>query len=154
MKVHSRSMKVHSRFMKIHSRSMKIHSTAWACHVRRPAGASAVFDDHPRIAREKKTVEYMIRLYCSSHHPRGDGPCDQCAALLDYARSRLDGCPFGEHKPACSRCTTHCYGPDMRERIRTVMRYSGPRMLLRHPLLAIFHILDSLRKPPGSHERT
>jgi hypothetical protein len=37
----------------------------------------------------------------------------------------------------------------MRERIRTVMRYAGPRMALRHPLLALAHLLDSLRKPPS-----
>jgi hypothetical protein len=35
----------------------------------------------------------------------------------------------------------------MRERIREVMRYSGPRMLLSHPLMAIRHLIDGLRKP-------
>lgn len=36
----------------------------------------------------------------------------------------------------------------MRQRVRAVMRYSGPRMLLRHPLLALFHQLDALRRVP------
>ena len=35
----------------------------------------------------------------------------------------------------------------MRARIREVMRYAGPRMLLSHPLMALRHLLDGLRKP-------
>ena len=27
------------------------------------------------------------------------------------------------------------------------MRYAGPRMLLTHPILAILHLVDGLRKP-------
>jgi hypothetical protein len=26
------------------------------------------------------------------------------------------------------------------------MRYAGPRMLLRHPVLALLHLLDTLKK--------
>ena len=36
----------------------------------------------------------------------------------------------------------------MRERVREVMRYSGPRMLWRHPVLAAAHLMDG-RKTPG-----
>ena len=36
----------------------------------------------------------------------------------------------------------------MRERVRAVMRYSGPRMLTRHPVLAVAHLADG-RKTPG-----
>ena len=35
----------------------------------------------------------------------------------------------------------HCYKPEMRERIRQVMRYSGPRMITKHPVAAIRHLL-------------
>jgi hypothetical protein len=34
------------------------------------------------------------------------------------------------------------------------MRYAGPRMLLRHPLLAILHQLDGLRKAVHPRELT
>jgi hypothetical protein len=34
----------------------------------------------------------------------------------------------------------------MRDRVKTVMRYSGPWMLGRHPVLALLHKLDGLRK--------
>ncbi len=33
----------------------------------------------------------------------------------------------------------------MRERVRVVMRYAGPRMLFRHPILAVRHLLDERR---------
>ena len=40
----------------------------------------------------------------------------------------------------------------MKERIRTVMRWSGPRMMLYHPIAAVRHILRELKsdstKPP------
>jgi hypothetical protein len=41
----------------------------------------------------------------------------------------------------------------MREKVRGVMRYSGPRMTFRHPVLALFHFIDGLRrKPHGSRQ--
>ena len=71
--------------------------------------------------------------------------CPQCQALLDYAHKRLEHCKFGEDKPSCTRCPVHCYKPAMREQIRQVMRYSGPRMLLHNPIMAIRHLWDFLR---------
>lgn len=88
-----------------------------------------------RIAIEKKTVQAMIRIYCRDH--KHVQPCASCQALEEYALKRLDRCPFGEEKPACKDCTVHCYKPAMREDIRKVMRYAGPRMLWHHPWLSI-----------------
>ena len=70
--------------------------------------------------------------------------CPQCQALLDYAHQRLERCRFGEDKPSCTLCPVHCYKPAMRQQIRQVMRYSGPRMLLHNPVLAIRHLWDFL----------
>ena len=89
----------------------------------------------------------MIRLYCRDHHVTRDDPCGECEALMAYADQRLDRCPFGEDKPTCARCTVHCYRKDMREQVRTVMRYAGPRMMRRHPYLAVMHLLDRRRTP-------
>jgi hypothetical protein len=36
----------------------------------------------------------------------------------------------------------------MRERIRDVMSYAGPRMVYRHPIMTIGHMLDGLRQEP------
>jgi hypothetical protein len=100
-----------------------------------------------QLADEKETILVMVRIYCSGHHRRsGKGLCDDCRQLLDYAFVRLDKCKFGTEKPVCSKCTVHCYKSEMRENIRKVMRYSGPRMAIRHPVMAIGHLIRSLRK--------
>ena len=83
-----------------------------------------------RIAHEKKTVELMIRLYCRKKE-KNTILCADCEELLRYAHARLDHCPFGEKKSACKECTVHCYKPVMRERMRQVMRFSGPRRMHR-----------------------
>lgn len=95
-----------------------------------------------RIESEKHTVHLMIALYCKHHHG-GKKLCEDCKELAEYCAARLDHCKFGEDKPTCKKCTVHCYKPDMRERIRTVMRYAGPRMILHHPIEAIRHMLRS-----------
>ena len=74
--------------------------------------------------------------------------CESCETLAAYAQARLFRCVYQEAKPTCANCPIHCYRPDMREQVRAVMRYAGPRMLLRHPYLAIMHLLDGLRKAP------
>ena len=102
-----------------------------------------------RIERERRTIAAMIAIYCRDHHPAAaERPCADCRELLSYAMARLDRCVFGGRKPACAKCPIHCYKPDMRQRVRTVMRYAGPRMLLRHPIMALWHQIDSLRRPP------
>jgi Nitrous oxide-stimulated promoter len=106
-----------------------------------------------RVARERKTVAAMIRVYCRGHHTSRSGLCGDCARLHEYAMGRLDHCPLGTDKPTCVNCPVHCYKPELRERIREVMRYAGPRMLWRHPLLAILHLLDGRRPSPSRPPR-
>lgn len=92
-----------------------------------------------RVAREKRTIEAMIAIYCRAHHGAAPPLCAECRGLLDYAFCRLDRCPYGAEKPACADCPIHCYKPAMKDRVKAVMRYAGPRMLYRHPLLALRH---------------
>lgn len=92
-----------------------------------------------KIENQKKIVETMIRLYCRKAE-KNETLCDDCKALLDYAHFRLDHCRYGENKTSCKHCKTHCYRPEMREKIRKVMRFSGPRMIIYHPLAAIKHM--------------
>jgi len=98
--------------------------------------------DMSRFDREQQTLKAMIALYCRGLHQLEVALCDECEALQEYALARLDRCAFGVDKPKCSACPTHCYKPAMREAIRAVMRYAGPRMLVRHPVLALGHTLD------------
>jgi len=95
-----------------------------------------------RIEYEKKTVEKMIYLYCRLHKHTNHPLCDDCKQLLEYAHKRLDRCKFGNDKSTCRKCPVHCYKPDTREKMRAVMRFSGPRMILHHPIMAIKHLWD------------
>ena len=102
-----------------------------------------------RLAREHNTVQKMVAIYCRSHHiSQANSLCTDCQSLLDYADQRIQHCPYGLYKPSCAKCPIHCYRTEMREQIRQVMRFAGPRMILHHPWLALLHLLDSLRKPP------
>ena len=103
-----------------------------------------------RRARELKTIEAMVRMYCRGHgHGSGMPLCAECAALFEYATRRLERCVFGDAKPTCANCTVHCYSADMRERTRIVMKWAGPRMLLHHPILGILHKIDGRRPAPA-----
>ena len=102
-------------------------------------------DVEKKRQKEQRMVEEMIRLYCRKNHPAyiSGKLCSECQELLDYARARSARCPFMKEKTFCVNCKVHCYKSAMRERIRTVMRFSGPRMLLYHPILAIWHLVSS-----------
>jgi hypothetical protein len=98
-----------------------------------------------RIRREKKTIGAMIGMYCRARHGRSVEDCEACRSLLSYAELKIDRCVFHDSKPACSECTVHCYSREAREEIRAVMRFSGPRMMLVHPVLGSLHVADRLR---------
>ena len=116
--------------------------------------------ENARLERERKTVAAMISLYCRRHHAPPGEFCDECRELEAYTRLRLEKCPYGDTKPTCVNCPIHCYQPHRREEIRRVMAFSGPRMLLKHPILAVRHMLDGnrkappLRKPPAKNRET
>ena len=71
----------------------------------------------------------------------GEAVCPECAQLDEYAALRTRRCRKMHVKTSCDACENHCYKPEMRERIRQVMRYSGPRMITKHPVAAIRHLL-------------
>ena len=101
-----------------------------------------------RRKRGRKTIDAMIALYCRDQHVYRGRLCAECAALAVYAQQRLEKCPFEDDKPTCAKCPIHCYKPACREQIQAVMRYAGPRMLLRRPILAIRHMFDERRAAP------
>ena len=104
--------------------------------------------------REQKVVGEMIAIYCHGvHHTPTGRLCPQCQALKDYAMERSEKCPFMEHKTFCSNCNVHCYRKDMATQIRQVMRYSGPRMLLHHPILALRHVWESTKEKRNQNRR-
>ncbi|GLP97586.1 nitrous oxide-stimulated promoter family protein [Paraferrimonas sedimenticola] len=99
------------------------------------------------LAYEFRTITAMVRIYCQHHH-QGTHPCEECRDFLQFAHKKLVRCPYGQDKPTCAKCPIHCYKPEMRERAKTIMRYAGPRMLMRHPVMAIKHLLAERRPVP------
>lgn len=106
-----------------------------------------------KVSDEKKLIEFMIGVYCRGNHKRKmtkhemrhkENFCDECRELYKYACERIDKCPFTETKTFCSSCIVHCYKPHMREKIRKVMKYAGPRMMIYSPKLAVKHIVDTV----------
>lgn len=96
--------------------------------------------------KEKQTVELMINLYCKKNHKTKNGLCSECDALNKYAKMRSDKCPFMETKTFCSNCRVHCYKADMKEKIREVMRFSGPGMIFYHPVTAVRHLIEAKKE--------
>ncbi len=106
------------------------------------------FTKQNRLNRERRTIQTMIEIYCRENQSPAGEICPECQELAAYAMQRIEKCPFQADKPTCAKCPIHCYKPAMRERVRQVMRFSGPRMLLSHPILAILHLLAEKFKRP------
>ncbi|MGI6466791.1 MAG: nitrous oxide-stimulated promoter family protein [Sphaerochaetaceae bacterium] len=91
------------------------------------------------ILKEQTVLEKMFHLYSNKNRDEKQ----MCDELLHYAKNRIANCPYQPNKPFCSACPTHCYTPDKKEQIKKIMRFSGPRMILYHPVIAIRHIFQS-----------
>ncbi|OMH40434.1 nitrous oxide-stimulated promoter family protein [Desulfurobacterium indicum] len=96
------------------------------------------------IEKEKHVIEKMIVIYCHGKHRTKDDLCSECQRLKHYAFKRLDLCPFGDNKPSCRKCPIHCYTPEMKEKIRQVMKYSGPRMIFHAPVEWLKHRIEEI----------
>lgn len=97
-----------------------------------------------RIKREQKTIFCMIKVFCNKHHKTKNALCEKCQELYNYAEKRIAKCPLRKNKPVCADCTIKCYSAEYKEKIKKIMRYSGPRILLHNPYFAIMHIVDKI----------
>ena len=104
-----------------------------------------------QLNTEFKTITAMINLYCLKHHQihtENFQRCDQCQQFRVYVKQRLDRCPYGENKPSCKQCPIHCYKPQQKIKSQIIMRFSGPKMLTKHPVMAIRHLIHDRRSIP------
>jgi hypothetical protein len=120
---------------------------------------SSVISGSKRLEREARTLQALMACYCDGvHHrplktegsigefrPQPRELCDECGQLLTHALERLARCHFQADKPTCARCPIHCYGRQQRTQMQSVMRYAGPRLMWRHPILALRHMVDGWR---------
>jgi hypothetical protein len=127
----------------------------------------------PQVAHDARLLGDFCVIYCKGKHADasrlpltspgadlgvyGSKPpvvCDECAELLVYAEKRRAYCPK-DPKPFCSHCDTHCYSPEMAERMRDVMRYAGPRSLLHgHAIDGVKHAIEGRRARKQAAEGT
>ncbi len=98
-----------------------------------------------KLETGKEVVEKMIKIYCKKNHHR-KMLCNKCREVLEYAHLKSEKCPFKKTKTFCSNCSVHCYKDDMKNKIREIMRFSGPSMIFYHPVLTIKHLILSKRK--------
>ncbi|MBE0418159.1 MAG: nitrous oxide-stimulated promoter family protein [Coriobacteriia bacterium] len=116
------------------------------------------------VSKDTRLLGDFSAIYCRGNHSdavrtplQSDGAvlgvygrklpvvCDECAGLLRYAEKRRAYCPK-DPKPFCSYCDTHCYSGEMREFMRDVMRYSGPRSVTRgHAMDSMRHLIEGRR---------
>lgn len=102
-----------------------------------------------RRAREMRVISQMICIYCEHNHVDartetaycGEPLCPECAKIDAYAVTRTQRCKKMDEKTSCEECANHCYKPEEREYIREVMRFAGPRMITKHPIEAIRHLI-------------
>ena len=94
------------------------------------------------VDRDRRTLEAIGHIYCAAHHDDEKDPaglCPECRTVIDATLERAAACPFG-HEGNCQDCRVHCQRGEAREKIRTIMRYSAPRMAFRHPLMTIGYL--------------
>jgi len=102
------------------------------------------------VERDTKILARFIDVFCGTKHVGAektvreiDGEtrvalCADCHELLDYSIARRELCPQ-DPKPSCKDCKIHCYRPEMRVRIREVMRHSGMYMIKRGRIDWVLH---------------
>lgn len=101
-----------------------------------------------KLKTELITIEKMTKLYCLQHHQQKVEQCRSCQDFINYAAKKLDRCVYGQNKPACKQCPIHCYKPAEKQLAQRIMRYAGPKMLFKHPILAIKHLIKSQKRFP------
>lgn len=105
------------------------------------------------LREEADTLRAMVSHYCRHHHGTTDELCPVCRRFLDYALKRLACCPFGGGKPVCAKCRIRCYRREEGRMARLIMRWSGPRLILTHPVLSTRHLFKSLTVTPPAKPR-
>jgi hypothetical protein len=102
------------------------------------------------IEKDSRILAKFVEVYCRTKHSCADKTvheydpvtrlelCSDCHELLSYSIRRRELCPQ-DPKPSCKNCEIHCYIPEMRARIRGVMRYSGLYMIKRGRIDWVLH---------------
>lgn len=111
--------------------------------------ASADAQRAANLDRDRATLAAIGTIYCRARHGCEDAAaggtlCPECAEVVEYAVARTERCP-NNHEGNCKDCSIHCYAGEMRDRVKAMMAYSAPRMLLRHPVMTVRYLRKKLK---------
>jgi len=113
------------------------------------AKAKLATSDPNAIQQDTDKLVRFLSMFCEAHHGHrlrepfifehtkvpakvSAGPelCDECKRLLRHAIVMRVHCPL-DPKPKCRNCPQHCYRPAYKDQMEKVMKYAGPRSLLK-----------------------
>ncbi|MFO6484177.1 nitrous oxide-stimulated promoter family protein [Escherichia coli] len=92
-----------------------------------------------RISREKLTIKKIKINFIKRNARRRQRSRSITRRCLFTRKSGWINVCSAKKKPACKQCPVHCYQPAKREEMKQIMRWAGPRMLWRHPILTVRH---------------
>ena len=96
--------------------------------------------------REKQMVSQMIALYCRRNHHTKGGPLPRLRSAERLRPPALRSLPVhGDENLLFQLPGTLLQAGDA-GKIRAVMRFSGPRMILYHPVAAVRHVVETKRE--------
>ncbi|NLI72500.1 MAG: nitrous oxide-stimulated promoter family protein [Bacteroidales bacterium] len=72
------------------------------------------------ISKEKRITHYRL--------------CANCYELIDKAFQHTERCPHSTYKTFCHECPTMCYRKEDQEKMLPIMRYSGKKIMWKHPM--------------------
>lgn len=121
--------------------------------------------EHPAVQEDIRTLALFVRIYCDGNHAdlaraphtsdaqrvgvyHDSAPtlCADCSEHLAYGEARRVFCTL-DPKPFCAHCEVHCFKDSERAWNRQMMRYAGPRSLLRgYALDGARHFARSVRQ--------
>lgn len=81
--------------------------------------------------------------------------CPVCLAMVLRSEKKTQYCVHMPYKTLCHLCPRPCYTEKQMEEIRPMMRYSGPRLITKHPILTYRHMREIHRSKrlQKQHER-
>ena len=104
-----------------------------------------LFEINCEVSIMDKKIEYEYELVCQMidlfARKNDTYSTEEIGELKAYVKERLISCKNRPNKPFCSYCKIHCYKPKMRDMIREIMRFSGPRFIFYRPYESIKHLL-------------
>ena len=96
--------------------------------------------------REKRTVALMIRLYCRKKHGTKKIFVPNAKHFRSMRCSAVINAPLWKPRPFALTAVCIVTSRKCVKKIREVMRFSGPRMILHHPVMAVRHVIESKKE--------